>query len=137
MSLKGTLESRIAYRIKRNRHTVFMRQDFSDLGGYDQVGRVLRQLVGKGLLLGIGYGLYARAQKSRISGKIIPEKSLQDLTKEFLQKKRIKNVPTTAENAYNSGISTQVPTGRVVGVKGRVSRKIGYDGRFISFEKIS
>jgi len=36
--------------------------------------------------------------------------------------------------AYNEGRTTQVPTGRVVGVKGRVKRKIGYAGKYITFE---
>lgn len=137
MPLKGTLESRIAYRVKRSGDVVFMRQDFSDLGGYDQVGRILRQLVEDGLLVSLGYGLYARARKSIISGKIVPEKTLQELTLEALQKMQIKTAPSRAEQAYNSGLSTQVPTGRVVGVKGRISRKIGYDGKFISFEKVA
>jgi hypothetical protein len=137
MALKGTLESRIAYRIKRSGAVVFMRQDFDDIGGYDQIGRILRQLVAKGLLLSVGYGLYARARKSSISGKTIPEKTLWDLTDEFLQKRKIASAPSRTEMAYNSGLSTQVPTGRTVGVRGRVSRKIGYDGKYISFEKVS
>ena len=42
-----SLEARVLRRIKRQRRAVFMREDFSDLGGYDQVGRVLRSLVGR------------------------------------------------------------------------------------------
>ena len=38
-------------RIARKRSDVFLRADFKDLGGYDQVGRVLRGLVRKGRLL--------------------------------------------------------------------------------------
>jgi hypothetical protein len=137
MPIKETLEGRITYRVKRSGAPIFLREDFSDLGGYDQVGRILRQLVAKGLLLSVGYGLYVRTKKSSISGKTIPEKNLWEITDEFLQRKRLQRVPSSAESAYNSGRSTQVPTGRVVGVKGRVSRKIGYDGTFISFEKIA
>lgn len=83
------------------------------------------------------YGLYASARKSSISGKIIPEKNLWELADEFLQKRKIASAPSRAEMAYNSGLSTQVPTGRTVGVRGRVSRKIGYDEKYISFEKVS
>jgi hypothetical protein len=43
-SLQGRLEKHIA----RKRGDVFLRTDFDDLGGYDQVGRALRQLVEKG-----------------------------------------------------------------------------------------
>jgi len=69
--------------------------------------------------------------------KMVPEKSLQELAKEVMQKLGVKTVPSTAEQAYNQGRSTQIPTGRVVGVRGRIARKIGYDGKFISFEKVA
>ncbi len=55
-------------RIARKRGDVFLRADFRDLGGYDQVGRVLRGLVGKGKLLKIGQGLYTRAEASPFDG---------------------------------------------------------------------
>jgi Transcriptional regulator, AbiEi antitoxin len=56
-----TLETRLLNRIDRKRGDVFLRADFGDLGGYDQVGRVLRELVRKGRLVRVGQGLYARA----------------------------------------------------------------------------
>jgi hypothetical protein len=39
-----TLGSRIRDKIRKSRRMVFLRDDFAALGGYDQVGRVLRQL---------------------------------------------------------------------------------------------
>ena len=137
MPVKDTLEGKIAYRVKRSRTPVFVRDDFKDIGGYDQVGRILRGLVKKGLLINIGYGAYARSKKSSVSGIVVPEKPLPELAKELLKKLGVKVVPSSAEKAYNSGKSTQVPTGRVVGVKGRIVRRIGYNGRYISFEKIA
>src|SRR5665213_1145111 len=47
----GNVEKQIARRIARKRGDVFLRADFSDIGGYDQVGRALRDLVRKGCLL--------------------------------------------------------------------------------------
>ena len=51
-----SLETRVVNRIARKRGDVFLREDFRDLGGYDQVGRVLRGLVRSGQLLKVGYG---------------------------------------------------------------------------------
>ena len=62
------LEKRIAERITRKKDDVFLRRDFEDLGGYDQVGRALRRLTAKGRLVRIGYGLYARAVPSPLTG---------------------------------------------------------------------
>lgn len=137
MALKGTLKSRVSYRIKRSRSSVFVRKDFDDIGGYDQIGRILRQLVEEGFLISLGYGAYARTRKSKISGNLITEKPLQDLAKELMNKLGVKTTQSTSEKAYNEGISTQVPTGRVIGVKGRVARKIGYKGKYISFEQVA
>jgi len=131
----GNLEERLMKRIARTRGDVFLRADFSDMGGYDQVGRALRGLVRKGWLMKIGQGLYARARRSSVDNKLMPEKGLATL-KEALQRLGVETAPTRFERAYNSGRSEQVPTGRVVAIRGRrVRRQIGYDGVFLSFER--
>lgn len=136
MPVKNTLEGKITYRVKRSKTPVFVRNDFKDIGGYDQVGRILKGLVKQGLLINLGYGTYARSKKSSISGAVIPEEPLPELAKKLLKKLGVKVVQSSAERAYNSGNSTQVPTGRVIGVKDRIVRRIGYNGKYISFEKV-
>lgn len=39
-----TIADRVEARIKRSKRDVFLREDFDDLGGYDQIGRALRQM---------------------------------------------------------------------------------------------
>jgi hypothetical protein len=129
-----SLEERVTKRIARKRGDVFLREDFRDLGGYDQVGRVLRDLIRKGQLMKLGYGIYTRAAKSPFSGKPVPPKGLRTL-KEALRRLGVETAPTRLEQAYDAGKSTQVLTGRVVGVRGRVSRQIGYDGVFLKYER--
>lgn len=134
----NTLKSKIRYRLSRSKDTVFTPQDFLDLSDRDQVGRVLRQLIKDGLLIRFGYGLYAKASESPYSGKVVPEKGLPDLAREALTNKLGVTVATsTAMQRYNSGKSTQVPTGRVIGVKGRVTRKMGYNGQSVKLEHVA
>ncbi len=128
------LETRILKRIARKRGDVFLRTDFKDLGGYDQVGRVLRGLVRKGQLLKLGHGVYSRAVQTPFSDKPIPPKGLATL-REALGRLGIETAPTRMQRAYNEGRTTQVPTGRVVAVTKQVRRKIGYNGIFLSFER--
>ena len=128
-----TLETRMLKRMERKRD-VFLRADFGDLGGYDQVGRALRRLARKGDLVRVGQGLYARARPSNITGEPVPVKGLSTLT-EALERVGIETAPTRLERAYNAGETTQVPTGRVVGVRRRVRRKVGYGGMNLSFER--
>ena len=132
-----TLEQRVAERIARKKADVFLRADFKDLGDYDQVGRSLGRLVAKGKLVRIGYGLYARAVTSPSSGKTIPTKNLPALGAEALKRLNVEMAISSSAQAYNAGLTTQVPTGRVIAVKGRISRKIGYDGKYVTFERAS
>lgn len=132
--MRETLETRLAQCITRKRRDVFVRDDFNAFGGYDQVGRALRQLVREGKLLKVGYGLYARAVPSRFGGRPLPANGL-DTLKEALRRVGVDPKPSRMEDAYNAGRTTQVPTGRVVSVDRRVRRKIGYNGVFLSFER--
>ncbi|RXK88938.1 hypothetical protein EST62_01405 [Chlorobaculum sp. 24CR] len=135
MSKYGTIEYRIMARIARKKSAVFVRDDFSDISDYDQVGRVLRILTKKGSLIRLGYGVYARAKKSPINGETVPVAPLPVLAKEALQRLGIETAPSRLEEAYNAGKTTQVPTGRLIGVKGRINRKLGYRGALISYER--
>ncbi|MBW4642847.1 MAG: hypothetical protein KME23_07600 [Goleter apudmare HA4340-LM2] len=134
MARYGTLEYKISARIARKENAVFVREDFEDLGGYDQIGRILRGLMQKGKLVRIGYGLYAKARVSTLTGKTVPVQPLPTLAKEALERLGLTISPSRLEQEYNAGKTTQVPTGRTIAVKGRVSRKIGYNGAYISYE---
>lgn len=133
MSL-STLKSKVKYRVSRSKEIVFTPQDFIDLSDRDQVGRALRELIRDGVIIRFGYGLYAKADKSPYSGKVVPKKALPSLAEDALRKLGIAVVQSTAQRDYNSGKTTQVPTGRVIGVKGRIRRQMGFNGQTVKFE---
>jgi hypothetical protein len=129
-----TLYYKISARIARKKGLVFLREDFADLGGYDQVGRILRSLVRAGKIIKIGYGLYAKAKKSSITGEVIPAAPLPTLAKAALERLGVEVVPSDLERDYGAGKTTQVPTGRMIAIRGRVKRKIGYGGAYVSYQ---
>jgi len=134
----NTLKSKVKYRISRSKAAVFTPGDFLDLSDRDQVGRVLRQLLVEGALVKFGQGLYAKARRSKLTGKLVPVKPLPDLAKEALSDKlKVKIVSSSEMAKYNNGDTTQVPTGRVIAVKGRVSRKMAFDGKSIKYQYVS
>lgn len=53
-----------------------------------------------------------------------------------MKRLKVEIAASQAEKDYNSGKSTQVPTGLLIGVRGRISRKIGYGGDKIYYEYI-
>jgi len=131
MDKRRTLEEKILLRVSLKKGSVFVRNEFGDLGGYDQVGRVLKQLVRKKKLIKIGYGLYAKAKISQISGKLVPQTPLPNLAREALAKLGVKTTTTDT----NKIMPTQIPTGRMIAVQSRISRKIGYEGTYIEYQR--
>jgi Family of unknown function (DUF6088) len=132
--LQDTLLSKMSKRIVRKRNDVILRQDFLDLGGYDQVGRCLLRLVKEGMLVKIGQGIYVRATVSPLDASPSLPRSLNSLVLEAMKKLGVPTGLTEMEIKYNEGKTTQVPTGRVIGVRKRVRRRIGFDGYSMRFE---
>ena len=122
-TLREKIEGRIA---RRQGEDVFLPREFDDLGGEDQVLRVLRSLVREKRLVRLGYGIYGRAVVSRLSGEplLYSPNGFLGAARQALTKLGVTWEPTEAERAYNEGRSTQVPVNPVVRVKGRFSRRL-------------
>ena len=134
MASKNTLKGKMTYRIKRSKSSIFLPSDFADISGGRQIRRILKELTEMSLLIRIGYGLYARTKISSVTGERIPEKPITTLALEAMEKLGVEVAPTRGYQEYNSGLSTQVPTGRQIRVKGRISRRISYNGSNINYE---
>jgi hypothetical protein len=132
--MRETLVTLVSKRIDRKRGDVFLRADFSDLGGYDQVGRVLLQFVRQVKLLKIGSGLYTRARPSTLDGTPTPVKSLAALAHEALRRLGVQTAPTQLKRSYSTGTTMRIPAGGRIAIAKRVRRKIGYNGVTLSFE---
>lgn len=127
---RKTLRAKVETRIARKRDDVFLPREFRDLGGEDQVLRVLRALVLEKRLVRLGYGVYGRALVSRLSGAPILDSAdgFAGAARQALSKLGVPWEPTEAERAYNEGRSTQIPVNPVVRVTGRFSRKLRFGG---------
>ena len=125
----------MATRIVRKKSPVLLREDFDDLGGYDQVGRALLALTKKGKLIKIGYGLYVKAKLSSLTGVTVPVEPLPALAQKALDRLGAAPGPSKAAIKYRQGRSMQVPTGRLISVNKRISRKIGYNNVTVVYER--
>jgi len=135
--MRRSLRQRIERRIARTKSDVFLPREFLDLGGQDQVLRSFRQLVRDGRLVRLGYGVYGRAVRSRLSGQpiLVNPSGFAGVARQALSKLGVKWEPTNAERAYNEGRSTQIPANPAVRVRGRFSRKLRYQGRELIVER--
>ena len=136
MKASSSLKQRLEKRIKRSQKEVFLRADFADLSGYDQVGRALRQLVGDGLLVRIGQGLYARGRASAVTGKstIAVPGGFKAASRAALNRLGYKWEPGGFEKAYNNGETTQLAANADVVVQGRLNRKIAFGNQSLQYQ---
>ena len=133
---KFTVEERLDQSLKRSKANVFLRKDFDKLGGYDQVGRALREATKKGKLVKAGYGVYVKARASSISGKPVPIISLVEMGLQALEKLGVKADVGSSARAYRDGATTQMPMAVVVSVgKARISRRLGFGSKIIRYKK--
>ena len=123
---KLSLKQQVEQQISLTKQDVFLRADFEQLGGYDQVGRALRELVAEGKLLKIGYGLYAKARISSITGKpmLASVGGFKAVSEQALERLGVAWQPSDELVCYNKGETTQVPVNATVIVKRRFNRKI-------------
>ena len=138
MRQQKTLRERIEARIARKQgEDVFLPREFRDLGGEDQVLRVLRGMVREKRLVRLGYGVYGRAVVSRLSGEPIlySPNGFLGAARQALTKLGVAWESTEADRAYNEGRSTQVPVNPVVRVKGRFSRRLRDGNRELVLER--
>jgi hypothetical protein len=130
------ITDRIRRSVRGRTDLVFRPTDFLAFGSEASVKRALKELTSIGILVRLGVGIYAKAKPSVISGKPIPAQPLEILGPQALAKLGIRPRLSLQTAEYNAGRTTQVPTGIVVNVgKQRISRKIGFNGKFLQYER--
>jgi hypothetical protein len=102
------VQAKVARSIDRSSFEVFLRGDFKRIGSYTQIGKALNALMRAGQLVRLGYGVYAKARPSSLSGRPVPRKPLESLALQTFKKLGIKVDLGFAAREYNAG-STQVP----------------------------
>jgi hypothetical protein len=137
MARRDSLQAQIEDRIIRSGDEVFLTREFRSLGGERQVLRALRNTVAAGKLVRLGYGVYGRAEPSRLTGQpmLAARNGFVGASRAALNKLGVDWEPTEAERAYNEGRSTQVPANAVVRVKGRFNRRLRYGRNALVLER--
>src|ERR1700722_7986966 len=137
MPRRRALRERIGERIARKQDDVFLTREFRDLGGEEQMLRALRGLVWDGHFVPLGYGVYGRAETSRLSGEpmLAARGGFVGAARQALDKLGVLWEPTEYQRAYNEGRSTQVPVNPAVRVRGRFARRLKYQDTELRLER--
>lgn len=107
-----TAANRIFQKLKRSRRYVFERKDFDGIASYDQIGRALNQLIDKGEIMKLGYGLYTKARVNSLTGRLMPTNpgGSDALLREILKMKGVDFEMDSLSLQNLSGESTQIPS---------------------------
>ena len=133
---QNSLKFKALDRIKRQvAGNIVVREDIEDMGSPRQISRCFKDLVEMGELVKIGYGIYAKAYMSETLNKPVIQGGFGQACKEALTKLGIEWQPGSAEQAYNAGLSTQVPVRTVVQLKSRYRGHLTYGNRKLIVEK--
>lgn len=129
-------QTRIARCVGRSKREVFLRSDFADFGTPSRITRAISELIKRGKLVRLGYGVYAKAIPSAITGNPIPRKTFESLVAETFGALAIPAELGSARSAYAAGRTGQVPMSVTVTTGSRrVNRKLMLGNREVKYEK--
>lgn len=132
---KKSLKFIVLQRIQKISGNIVLRKDIEDMGSARQISRCFKDLVTMGKLIKIGSGIYAKTYLSENLRKPIIQGGFDQACKEALTKLGVKWQPSSAEQAYNAGLSTQVPVRTIVQLKSRFRGRLAYGNRKLIVEK--
>ena len=122
--------------IASSRADIFLRSSFDRFGSPSRVTRAIQELIKEGRIVRLGYGVYAKASPSPISGKPIPQKPLESLAEAALEALGVKVQLGRARAEYMAGNTNQIPMSLVVSVgTSRIQRKLQLGKRTVIYEK--
>lgn len=120
-----SIKVRMARSIARRKGEVILRADFAPMGSPSQISRALNGSINSGKIVRLGYGVYAKARPSALSGKPVPRVSLAELAQEALKKLGVSVQLGCAQAAYVEGKTMQLPMRTTFNTgQRRISRKI-------------
>ena len=132
---KLCIKDRMIRSIALRKGEVLLRADFDRMGSASQVSRALKMVVSDGKLVRLGYGTYAKAQPSPLSGKPIPRQPLEALAWEAMERLGVKINLGKALNDYATGSTNQIPMSATFNTGDRrISRKLAVGNRSVVYE---
>ena len=132
---KLCIKDRMIRSIALRKGEVLLRADFDFMGSASQVSRALKKVVSAGKLIRLGYGTYAKAEPSPLSGKPIPRQPLEALAWEAMQRLGVNINLGKALNDYATGNTNQIPMSATFNTGDRrISRKLVVGNRSVVYE---
>jgi hypothetical protein len=133
---RAGLSGRILRSVGGRSGEVVLRRDFEGWASPSQITRALQTLQARGALVRIGYGVYAKARPSGLSGQPVPRQPLEFLAIEALRRLGVPAEQGVSSRAYADGESLQIPMQPVINTDGvRFARRLSVGRRTVRYER--
>lgn len=129
------LKANILKRIQNMPGNVILRREINSIDSPSQISRCIRALIEAKELVKIGHGIYAKSYISKYVDRPIIKGGADAAWLEALTKLGVRWELGSAAQAYNAGLTTQVPVRMIVRLKSRFRGNLSYSGRKLIIEK--
>lgn len=115
---------KIEQRIVASSGQIILYRDMTDLADKTQISRALRQLVKKGKLIKIGYGVFAKTYYSARLNKCLLNGNPKNIFIEALSRLNVTWEFGKTDQDYHAGRFTQIPVFTSIKLKSRMRREL-------------
>lgn len=142
--MKVSYENSFTYKVEKTIESfpenVILRKDLSSLGSPRQLTYAINSLIKMKRIARVSFGVYVKTEISPYFTDLLILKDIpgfSNMTREVLDKLNIPWEQSEAEEAYNTGKSTQIPVRSILRIKKRFRRKIAFKDMVFEFKKVA
>lgn len=120
--------------------SVILRKDLAPLGSSRQLTYAIKNLIQKNKIARVSFGVYVKTEISPYFPDLLILKDIpgfSNMTREVLNRLDIPWEQSEAEEAYNTGESTQIPVRSILRIKKRFRRKITFKDKVFEFKRVA
>lgn len=139
-SYKNSFTYQVEKAIESFPESVILRKDLASLGSSRQLTYAINNLIKQKKIARVSFGVYVKTEISAYFPDLLILKDIpgfSSMTREVLNKLNIPWEQSEAEEAYNTGRSTQIPVRSILRIKKRFRRKIAFKDMVFEFKKVA
>lgn len=126
VTFKKSIIFKVLKRIETLSGGIILRSDIADIADPRQISRALDRLVKNGQITKLGYGVYAKLNRSQVTNTTYLKEGVLPTMRLALTKLNVRWEPSLEEQAYQTGQSTQIPINPATRIKSRFRRQLRY-----------
>lgn len=126
VAFNRSITFKVLKRIERLSGDVILRSDVANIATPRQISRALNRLINSGYITKLGYGIYAKLTRSKVTQSRYLKDGVLPTMRAALNRLNIRWEPSQEEQDYQAGKSTQIPANPSTKLIDRFRRQLRY-----------